>query len=351
MTPEPASPRGSDYAVLSRQVRQAGLLDRRPRYYAWKITLTAAALALGWAAFAVIGNSWWQLGDGGVPGGRLRPVRLPRPRRRAQPGLPHPAGQRRPRHRVRQPRHRAQLRLVDRQAQPAPRPPQHRGRRPGHRDRRAGLLRRQRPDRAGPPAAGLPLPGLPARPDAVPRGAQPARVQHPHGDRARAAGTGPGRRRCSARTSPPTSARCSWCCRRSRRWRSSLVQQGLLGFYLGCSFAPNHKGMPILAGVRQDRLPAPAGPDLTQRPRRLAHRLRPRRPELPDRAPPVPVHAAAEPAPGPAAGGRVLRRAGRAVLETSLLASYAQALGHLAAVGSELASPAAGKAVPAPARR
>ena len=26
-----------------------------------------------------------------------------------------------------------------------------------------------------------------------------------------------------------------------------VVQQGLLGFYLGCSFAPNHKGMPILA--------------------------------------------------------------------------------------------------------
>jgi fatty acid desaturase len=62
MTPEPASPRGSDYAALSRQVRQAGLLDRRPRYYAWKITLTAAALVLGWAAFAVIGDSWWQLG-------------------------------------------------------------------------------------------------------------------------------------------------------------------------------------------------------------------------------------------------------------------------------------------------
>ena len=26
-----------------------------------------------------------------------------------------------------------------------------------------------------------------------------------------------------------------------------VVQQGLFGFYLGCSFAPNHKGMPILA--------------------------------------------------------------------------------------------------------
>src|SRR6185437_6884728 len=25
-----------------------------------------------------------------------------------------------------------------------------------------------------------------------------------------------------------------------------IVQQGLFGLYLGCSFAPNHKGMPIL---------------------------------------------------------------------------------------------------------
>ena len=57
MTPAPASPRGSDYTAVSRQVRQSGLLGRRPRYYAWKITLTAAALALGWATFATIGNS------------------------------------------------------------------------------------------------------------------------------------------------------------------------------------------------------------------------------------------------------------------------------------------------------
>lgn len=67
MTPEPAPPqtalqRGSDYAILSRRIRQAGLLERRTRYYAWKISLTAAALVLGWAAFAVIGNSWWQVG-------------------------------------------------------------------------------------------------------------------------------------------------------------------------------------------------------------------------------------------------------------------------------------------------
>jgi fatty acid desaturase len=63
MTPEPTITRGSDYAALSRQVRESGLLDLQPRYYAWKITLTAAALVLGWTAFGVIGNSWWQLGD------------------------------------------------------------------------------------------------------------------------------------------------------------------------------------------------------------------------------------------------------------------------------------------------
>ena len=44
MTPQPIRPRGTDYAALSRQVRQAGLLKRRTRYYTWKITLTATAL-------------------------------------------------------------------------------------------------------------------------------------------------------------------------------------------------------------------------------------------------------------------------------------------------------------------
>ena len=41
------SPRGSEYAALSRHVRQAGLLDRRLRYYFWKIGLTALALVAG----------------------------------------------------------------------------------------------------------------------------------------------------------------------------------------------------------------------------------------------------------------------------------------------------------------
>ena len=58
----PTTPqRGSDYAQLSRQVKQAGLLERRPGRYVWKITVTAALLAGGWAVFVLVGDSWWQL--------------------------------------------------------------------------------------------------------------------------------------------------------------------------------------------------------------------------------------------------------------------------------------------------
>jgi len=55
------APRGSDYARLSRQVRQAGLMDRRPGRYAWQITITGLLLVAGWAAFVLVGNSWWQI--------------------------------------------------------------------------------------------------------------------------------------------------------------------------------------------------------------------------------------------------------------------------------------------------
>jgi fatty acid desaturase len=56
-----ARQRGSEYAQLSRQVRQAGLLERRPAYYMWKIAATAVLLAAGWAAFVLVGDSWRQL--------------------------------------------------------------------------------------------------------------------------------------------------------------------------------------------------------------------------------------------------------------------------------------------------
>ncbi|SCL25343.1 Fatty acid desaturase [Micromonospora nigra] len=54
--------RGSDYADLSRQVRAAGLLDRRRGYYAVRIGLVVGAYAGLWILFVRLGESWWQLG-------------------------------------------------------------------------------------------------------------------------------------------------------------------------------------------------------------------------------------------------------------------------------------------------
>jgi len=53
--------RWSEYTQLSRQIKQAGLLERRYRWYAAKISLNLALLAVGLAAFFVLGDSWWQL--------------------------------------------------------------------------------------------------------------------------------------------------------------------------------------------------------------------------------------------------------------------------------------------------
>jgi fatty acid desaturase len=52
---------GSDYAQLSRLVKRAGLLDRRPAYYVGKIATTVVLWAVGVVAFLVIGDRWWQL--------------------------------------------------------------------------------------------------------------------------------------------------------------------------------------------------------------------------------------------------------------------------------------------------
>jgi fatty acid desaturase len=60
--PVPAAKNGwHEYTVLSRQVRQAGLLERRRGWYGARIGLNLALLAGGWAAVVVIGESWWQL--------------------------------------------------------------------------------------------------------------------------------------------------------------------------------------------------------------------------------------------------------------------------------------------------
>ena len=52
---------GSDYAELLNRIRSAGPLDRRPGYYALRIAITVLLYAAGWAAFVILGDSWWQL--------------------------------------------------------------------------------------------------------------------------------------------------------------------------------------------------------------------------------------------------------------------------------------------------
>ncbi|HEX2313170.1 MAG TPA: acyl-CoA desaturase [Thermomonospora sp.] len=55
----PARPSGSDFAPLSRRVRESGLLDRRRGYYTAVIALNLLATAAIWAGVALAGGSWW----------------------------------------------------------------------------------------------------------------------------------------------------------------------------------------------------------------------------------------------------------------------------------------------------
>jgi fatty acid desaturase len=61
ITSVPDAQRGSDYAELSRLVREAGLMGRRPGYYAVRTAATVGFYLAGWAAFVALGATWWQL--------------------------------------------------------------------------------------------------------------------------------------------------------------------------------------------------------------------------------------------------------------------------------------------------
>jgi fatty acid desaturase len=52
---------GSDFAELNRRVHAQGLLKRKPSYYALRLTLVGLMVSGGWAAFFLIGSSWWTL--------------------------------------------------------------------------------------------------------------------------------------------------------------------------------------------------------------------------------------------------------------------------------------------------
>ena len=54
---------GDDYAQLRRLVKEAGLLEKQPAYYAYKFALTLTMLAAGFAFLALVDTLWLQLMD------------------------------------------------------------------------------------------------------------------------------------------------------------------------------------------------------------------------------------------------------------------------------------------------
>jgi fatty acid desaturase len=60
--------RGSDYSELLRQVKRAGLLNRQPIKATLRAALVAALFVAGWIGFALLGQSWWQLAVAGFLG-------------------------------------------------------------------------------------------------------------------------------------------------------------------------------------------------------------------------------------------------------------------------------------------
>ncbi len=62
----PAAP--SDFRTLTTQIRAAGLLDRRLGHYSGRISVTIAAFGAAWVAFFMLGASWATLGVAAVLG-------------------------------------------------------------------------------------------------------------------------------------------------------------------------------------------------------------------------------------------------------------------------------------------
>ena len=61
VSPGTTDTRGSDFARLAHHIADAGLLDRRPVYYAVRVSIATIFYAGGWALFVWLGDSWLQL--------------------------------------------------------------------------------------------------------------------------------------------------------------------------------------------------------------------------------------------------------------------------------------------------
>ena len=245
--------RGSEYAGLSRAVRAANLLDRRRWNYAARMTITGVALAGCWFVFVVVGNSWYQalvaaalgivftqIGFLGHDGGHQQIAR----KRFGNDLIGLIAGNLLTGLSIgwwvdKHNRHHAQ--------------PEQGGPRPRHRRRACSLHRRARGQahrtvRPLDPA----LPGVAVLPAAHARGPQPARGERPgsSGDPRRAGSARPSCALLAVHAVGYLDAVCSSCSRRGKALAFLAMHQGVFGLYMGCSFAPNHKGMPIVDRTR-----------------------------------------------------------------------------------------------------
>ncbi|GAB2539822.1 fatty acid desaturase family protein [Nocardia heshunensis] len=66
LIPDPSAPsprRGGDgdYARLLRRISEAGLMERRPRYYVFRLGAVGLAFVAVWVALVLVGDSWWSL--------------------------------------------------------------------------------------------------------------------------------------------------------------------------------------------------------------------------------------------------------------------------------------------------
>ena len=270
-TEPPPGSRGSDYAVLSREVKQRGLLKRRPGYYSVKIGANLLLLAAGWTAFALIGQSWWQLltaaflavmftqtgfighdaGHQQISASSASTTCSGRVHADLLIGLSY--GWWIAKHN----RHHANPNHVDQTPTSTP------ARSPSPQDQARGAAGRTRWLARHQAWLFFPMLLLEGSPCTSPASGRCSTRRRRERRRLARPPAGRAPRRLPRR-------RCSWSCSPVQALASSPCTRALFGLYLGCSFAPNHKGMPMLDRGRQARLPAPAGADLAQRSRRPA---------------------------------------------------------------------------------
>ena len=313
--PVAVDPSTASFRALALQVRAMGLLDRRPGYYRLKITLTIFAFLAGWVLFVIVGNSWTTLAVAALAGIIFTQLGF----------ISHDAGHNqvfgtRRRNRV--------LGLTvgnvliglsfgwwvhKHNAHHAH--PNEMGRDPDI-------------------GAGVPL----ASPDAPGNGRLPlaswlARWQAPLFFPLMLLRSGGmhvlGIKRLLRQRDHASAVEASLITLHAALYLTVLllvlsplkalafiaVQQAVFSLYLGISFAPNHKGMPIIEtrngngngnGNGNQLRPPPGGhcPKYYGRP---VHQLHARRPQLPDRASPISIDASAQPATGPGPRQGLLR--------------------------------------------